>query len=85
SNNHPPNFKTEFHPCSKCLTHYQSFGEFSQQQPASMALDSEPWCPFTSECNYIVAMITVEAGLSAVQVDSLLRLIHHIGQGTASI
>ncbi|KAI6095810.1 hypothetical protein F5141DRAFT_1068060 [Pisolithus sp. B1] len=84
SNNHPPNFKTEFHPHSKCPTFYQFFGEFGQQQPSYMALDSEPWHPFTSEGDYIFAMITVEAGLSAIQVDSLLRLIHHVGQGTGN-
>ncbi|KAI6102268.1 hypothetical protein F5141DRAFT_1065743 [Pisolithus sp. B1] len=48
-------------------TFYQSFGEFGQQQPSCMALDSEPWCPFTLEGDYIFATITVEAGLSAVQ------------------
>ncbi|KAI6097079.1 hypothetical protein F5141DRAFT_1067355 [Pisolithus sp. B1] len=85
SNNHPPDFKTEFHPCSKHPTFYQSFGEFSQQQPSCMTPDSEPWHPFTSEGNYIFAMIAVEAGLSAIQVDSPLRLIHHVGQGTASV
>ncbi|KAI5991656.1 hypothetical protein EDC04DRAFT_2613855 [Pisolithus marmoratus] len=32
-----------------------------------MAPDPDPWCPFTSEGDYIFASITVEAGLSSTQ------------------
>ncbi|KAI6019444.1 hypothetical protein PISMIDRAFT_101516 [Pisolithus microcarpus 441] len=86
STNHPHDFKTEFHPCSKCSTLYQSFEDFGQQNPEHiMAPDSEPWHPFASEGNYIFAMITVEAGLSSTQVDTLLMLVHCIGKGTVSI
>ncbi|KAI6032391.1 hypothetical protein EDC04DRAFT_2605208 [Pisolithus marmoratus] len=52
----------------KCSTLYESFEEFGQQDPKHiMAPDSELWCPFASEGDYIFAMITVEAGLSSTQ------------------
>ncbi|KAI6115074.1 hypothetical protein EDD16DRAFT_1520797 [Pisolithus croceorrhizus] len=42
--------------------------DFGQQNPEHVvALDSEPWCPFASEGDYIFAMITVEAGLTSTQ------------------
>ncbi|KAI5996647.1 hypothetical protein EDC04DRAFT_2872367 [Pisolithus marmoratus] len=85
STNHPPDFKTEFHPCSKHPTLYQSFEDFGQQIPEDMTLVSEPWHPFASEGNYIFATITVEAGLTSTQVDSLLTLFHRIKQGMASV
>ncbi|KAI6005415.1 hypothetical protein EDC04DRAFT_2611551 [Pisolithus marmoratus] len=85
STNHPPDFKTEFHPCSKCPTLYQSFEDFGQQIPKDMALVSELWHPFASEGDYIFATITVEAGLTSTQVDSLLTLFHCIKQGMTSV
>ncbi|KAI5990357.1 hypothetical protein EDC04DRAFT_2873066 [Pisolithus marmoratus] len=84
STNHPPDFKTEFHPHSKHPTLYQSFEDFGQQIPEDMALVSEPWRPFASEGDYIFAMIAVEAGLTSTQVDSLLMLFHRIKQGMTS-
>ncbi|KAI6155453.1 hypothetical protein BKA82DRAFT_4326665 [Pisolithus tinctorius] len=50
-----------------------------------MPPDHEPWHPFASEGDYIFALITVEAGLSSNQVDSLLKLVHCISQGTTSV
>ncbi|KAI6000174.1 hypothetical protein F5J12DRAFT_724156 [Pisolithus orientalis] len=50
-----------------------------------MAPDCEPWCPFASEGDYIFATVAIEAGLSSTQVNSLLKSIHCIWQGTASI
>ncbi|KAI6099276.1 hypothetical protein EV401DRAFT_2081596 [Pisolithus croceorrhizus] len=86
STKYPCDFKTEFHPHSKCSTLYQSFEDFGQQNPEHVvALDSEPWCPFASEGDYIFAMITVEAGLTSTQVDSLHTLVHHIRKGIASV
>ncbi|KAI6027155.1 hypothetical protein EDC04DRAFT_2605916 [Pisolithus marmoratus] len=85
STNHPPDFKTEFHPRSKHPTLYQSFEDFGQQIPENMAPVSELWCPFASEGDYIFVMIAVEAGLTSTQVDSLLTLFHHIKQGTTSV
>ncbi|KAI6041932.1 hypothetical protein EDC04DRAFT_2601243 [Pisolithus marmoratus] len=59
--------------------------EFSQQDPECvMAPDSKPWHPFASEGDYIFAMITVEAGLSSTQVDSLLTLVHHCRESILS-
>ncbi|KAI6042277.1 hypothetical protein EDC04DRAFT_2564564 [Pisolithus marmoratus] len=84
STNHPPDFKTEFHPRSKRPTLYQSFEDFGQQIPEDMAPVSEPWRPFASEGDYIFATIAVEAGLTSTQVDSLLTLFHRIKQGTTS-
>ncbi|KAI6145632.1 hypothetical protein BKA82DRAFT_24361 [Pisolithus tinctorius] len=84
-NDHRPEFKTEFHPHSKRPTLFQSAEEFGQQNLKYMALDCEPWCPFALEGDYIFATVTMEAGLSSTQVDSLLKLIHCIWQGTASI
>ncbi|KAI6013281.1 hypothetical protein EDC04DRAFT_2870836 [Pisolithus marmoratus] len=84
STNHPPDFKTEFHPRSKRPTLYQSFEDFGQQIPEDMAPVSEPWRPFASEGDYIFAMIAVEAGLTSTQVDSLLTLFHRIKQGMTS-
>ncbi|KAI6043370.1 hypothetical protein EDC04DRAFT_2600237 [Pisolithus marmoratus] len=75
SHGHPSDFKTKFHPCSNCPTLYESFKDF----------DPDLWCPFTSEGDYIFASITVEAGLNSTQVDSLLGLVHHMGQGMANI
>ncbi|KAI6035879.1 hypothetical protein EDC04DRAFT_2604787 [Pisolithus marmoratus] len=85
STNHPPDFKTEFHPHSKHPTLYQSFEDFGQQIPKDMAPVSELWYPFALEGDYIFVMITVEAGLTSTQVDSLLMLFHHIKQGMTSI
>ncbi|KAI5987144.1 hypothetical protein F5J12DRAFT_916092 [Pisolithus orientalis] len=85
ANDHPPNFKTEFHPHSKRLTLFQFAGEFGQQNLKCMPPDCEPWRPFASEGDYIFASIAVEAGLSSNQVDSLLKLVHCISQGTASV
>ncbi|KAI6138247.1 hypothetical protein BKA82DRAFT_28232 [Pisolithus tinctorius] len=84
-NDHHPKFKTEFHPHSKHPTLFQSAEEFGQQNLKYMALDHEPWRPFALEGNYIFATVAVEARLSSTQVDSLLKLIHCIWQGTASI
>ncbi|KAI6142195.1 hypothetical protein BKA82DRAFT_4331533 [Pisolithus tinctorius] len=84
ANDHPPNFKTEFHPRSKRLTLFQFAEEFGQQNLECMPPDREPWRPFASEGDYIFASIAVEAGLSSNQVDSLLKLVHCISQGTAS-
>ncbi|KIN94997.1 hypothetical protein M404DRAFT_34563 [Pisolithus tinctorius Marx 270] len=85
ANDHPPNFKTEFHPRSKRLTLFQFAEEFGQQNLECMPPDREPWRPFASEGDYIFASIAVEAGLSSNQVDSLLKLVHCISQGTASV
>ncbi|KAI6035874.1 hypothetical protein EDC04DRAFT_2604784 [Pisolithus marmoratus] len=85
STNHPPDFKTEFHPRSKHPTLYQFFEDFGQQIPKDMAPVSELWHPFASEGNYIFAMIAVEAGLTSTQVDSLLMLFHHIKEGMTSV
>ncbi|KAI6139488.1 hypothetical protein BKA82DRAFT_154252, partial [Pisolithus tinctorius] len=41
--------------------------------------------PFASEGDYIFALIAMEAGLSSNQVDSLLKLVHCISQGTTSV
>ncbi|KAI6140797.1 hypothetical protein BKA82DRAFT_4331799 [Pisolithus tinctorius] len=84
ANDHPPDFKTEFHPRSKCPTLFQFAEEFGQQNLECMPPDHEPWCPFALEGDYIFASISVEAGLSSNQVDSLLKLVHCISQGTAS-
>ncbi|KAI6145808.1 hypothetical protein BKA82DRAFT_4330460 [Pisolithus tinctorius] len=84
-NDHCPEFKTEFHPCSKHPTLFQSAEEFGQQNLKYMAPDREPWRPFASEGDYIFATVTMEAGLSSTQVDSLLKLIHCIWKGTASV
>ncbi|KIO09268.1 hypothetical protein M404DRAFT_51287, partial [Pisolithus tinctorius Marx 270] len=81
----PPDFKTKFHPCSKCPTLFQSTEEFSKQNLECMPPDCEPWCPFASEGDCIFALIAMEAGLSSNQVDSLLKLVHCISQGTASV
>ncbi|KAI5999855.1 hypothetical protein F5J12DRAFT_784618 [Pisolithus orientalis] len=72
-NDHRPEFKTEFHPCSKYPMLFQSAKEFGQQNLKYMAPDCEPWCPFASEGDYIFATVAVEAGLSSTQ------------QGTASV
>ncbi|KAI5988874.1 hypothetical protein F5J12DRAFT_898070 [Pisolithus orientalis] len=85
TNDHPPDFKTEFHPCSKRLTLFQFAEEFGQQNLECMPPDREPWRPFASEGDYIFASIAVEAGLSSNQVDSLLKLVHCISQGTTSV
>ncbi|KIN98026.1 hypothetical protein M404DRAFT_31712 [Pisolithus tinctorius Marx 270] len=85
ANDHPPDFKTEFHPRSKCPTLFQFAEEFGQQNLECMPPDHEPWCPFALEGDYIFASISVEAGLSSNQVDSLLKLVHCISQGTASV
>ncbi|KAI6154902.1 hypothetical protein BKA82DRAFT_4010622 [Pisolithus tinctorius] len=74
ANVHPPDFKTKFHPC-----------KFSKQNLECMPPDCEPWCPFASEGDCIFALIAMEAGLSSNQVDSLLKLVHCISQGTASV
>ncbi|KAI6137977.1 hypothetical protein BKA82DRAFT_4333666 [Pisolithus tinctorius] len=76
---------TEFHPRSKRPTLFQSAEEFGQQNLKCMAPDREPWRPFASEGDYVFATVAVEAGLSSTQVDSLLKLIHCIRQGTASV
>ncbi|KAI6017728.1 hypothetical protein BKA83DRAFT_4058855 [Pisolithus microcarpus] len=83
SNDHPPDFKTEFHPRSKRPPLYQASEEFGRQNAEDITPDSEPWRPFASEGDYIFATVAVEAGLSAAQVDSLLRLVHCVAQGTA--
>ncbi|KAI6001643.1 hypothetical protein F5J12DRAFT_906480 [Pisolithus orientalis] len=85
TNDHPPDFKTEFHPHSKHPTLFQFAEEFGQQNLECMPPDREPWHPFASEGDYIFASIAVEAGLSSNQVDSLLKLVHCISQGTASV
>ncbi|KAI6000201.1 hypothetical protein F5J12DRAFT_784505 [Pisolithus orientalis] len=85
ANDHPPDFKIEFHPHSKHLTLFQSTEEFSQQNLKCMPPDCEPWRPFALEGNYIFALIAMEAGLSSNQVDSLLKLVHCISQGTTSV
>ncbi|KIN99839.1 hypothetical protein M404DRAFT_30104 [Pisolithus tinctorius Marx 270] len=59
--------------------------EFGQQNLKYMAPDHEPWHPFALEGDYIFATVAMEAGLSSTQVDSLLKLIHCIWQGTASV
>ncbi|KIN99482.1 hypothetical protein M404DRAFT_30342 [Pisolithus tinctorius Marx 270] len=66
-------------------TLFQSAEEFGQQNLKCMAPDREPWRPFASEGDYVFATVAVEAGLSSTQVDSLLKLIHCIRQGTASV
>ncbi|KAI6146828.1 hypothetical protein BKA82DRAFT_4330327 [Pisolithus tinctorius] len=85
TNDHPPDFKTKFHPRSKRLTLFQFTEEFGQQNLECMPPDREPWHPFASEGDYIFALIAMEAGLSSNQVDSLLKLVHCISQGTASV
>ncbi|KIO14724.1 hypothetical protein M404DRAFT_101641, partial [Pisolithus tinctorius Marx 270] len=82
---HPPDFKTEFHPHCKCSTLFQTAEEFGQQNLECMPPDCEPWHPFASEGNYIFALIAMEAGLSSNQVDPLLKLVHCISQGTTSV
>ncbi|KIN95000.1 hypothetical protein M404DRAFT_34566 [Pisolithus tinctorius Marx 270] len=84
-NDHHPEFKTEFHPHSKRPMLFQSAEEFGQQNLKYMAPDHEPWRPFASEGDYVFATVAMEAGLSSTQVDSLLKLIHCIWQGTASV
>ncbi|KIN97740.1 hypothetical protein M404DRAFT_32072 [Pisolithus tinctorius Marx 270] len=64
---------------------FQSAEEFGQQNLKYMALDCEPWHPFALEGDCVFATVAVEAGLSSTQVDSLLKLIHCIWQGTASV
>ncbi|KAI6142192.1 hypothetical protein BKA82DRAFT_4331531 [Pisolithus tinctorius] len=76
---------TEFHPHSKRPMLFQSAEEFGQQNLKYMAPDHEPWRPFASEGDYVFATVAMEAGLSSTQVDSLLKLIHCIWQGTASV
>ncbi|KAI5994281.1 hypothetical protein F5J12DRAFT_785841 [Pisolithus orientalis] len=66
-NNHCPEFKTGFHPHSKCPTLFQSAKKFGQQNLKYMAPDCEPWCPFASEGDYIFATVAIEAGLSSTQ------------------
>ncbi|KIK17107.1 hypothetical protein PISMIDRAFT_52440, partial [Pisolithus microcarpus 441] len=78
-------FKTEFHPRSKRPPLYQASEEFGRQNAEDITLGSEPWRPFASEGDYIFATVAVEAGLSAAQVDSLLRLVHCVAQGTARV
>ncbi|KAI6144105.1 hypothetical protein BKA82DRAFT_111116, partial [Pisolithus tinctorius] len=81
----PPDFKTKFHPCRLSPRVMDMTEEFGQQNLKCMPPDHEPWCPFASEGDYIFAPIAMEAGLSSNQVDSLLKWVHCISQGTASV
>ncbi|KIJ66780.1 hypothetical protein HYDPIDRAFT_174145 [Hydnomerulius pinastri MD-312] len=50
-----------------------------------MAPDSELWRPFVEQGDHKFAEITLEAGLNAAQVNSLLSLISHIAKGKAKV
>ncbi|KAI6024939.1 hypothetical protein PISMIDRAFT_80449, partial [Pisolithus microcarpus 441] len=51
----------------------------------AMACDTQPWCPFIKEGDYMFAEIALQAGLSTSHINGLLMLIAHINQGKAKV
>ncbi|KAI6107235.1 hypothetical protein EV401DRAFT_2060073 [Pisolithus croceorrhizus] len=80
-----PHEATEFHPHSNCPSLFQSQEEFGQCAFPAMACNTQPWCPFIEEGDYMFAEIALQAGLSASHINSLLMLIACVNQGKAKV
>ncbi|KIJ11399.1 hypothetical protein PAXINDRAFT_157319 [Paxillus involutus ATCC 200175] len=80
---HPPNFKIEYHPRSKCPSIVQSYEEFGQQHINEMAPNKEPWHLYHTSSDFEFTEIALEAGLSAAQINGLISLLSHVSEGQA--
>ena len=81
----PSNFKTEYHPHSKCLTLLQTADEFHIYKTSSPPPDPAPWHPFRCEGDFEFAEIALDASLNKRHIDALLDLISHVAQGQTQV
>src|SRR5258705_10028050 len=67
--------RVEYHPNSGHGVKTFRFEEFTQAAPAiSPPQDSEPWLPFKTRADFGFAALTLDAGMSKAQVNSLIKL-----------
>ncbi|KAF8837802.1 hypothetical protein BDN67DRAFT_991595 [Paxillus ammoniavirescens] len=78
-------FKTEYHPRSKCLTLFQTSDEFHVHNTSKPPPNPTPWCPFRCKGDFEFAEIVLEASLNKRQVESLLDLISCVAKGEAEV
>ncbi|KAG6369715.1 hypothetical protein JVT61DRAFT_13641 [Boletus reticuloceps] len=80
-----PDFKTEYHPHSKCPTLFQMSDKFCVCKYTRPPLNPAPWHPFQCQGDFEFAKIALEASLNKGQVDTLLNLISCMAKREAQV
>lgn len=81
----PADFKTEYHPWSRCSPLFQSAKDFGHSDVPAMKPDEQPWQPFKTKVDLEFADIAIQAGLNASHVDALLSIISRVADKSASV
>ena len=80
-----PDFKMEYHPCSKRPTLFQMSDEFRVWKDTHPPPNPAPWHPFQCQGDFEFAEIVLEASLTKGQVDALLDLISRVARREAQV
>ncbi|KIK94441.1 hypothetical protein PAXRUDRAFT_12044 [Paxillus rubicundulus Ve08.2h10] len=78
-------FKTEYHPHSKCPALFQTSDEFRVHNTSKPPPNPTPWHPFRCKGDFKFTEIALEASLNKGQVKSLLDLISRVAKGEAQV
>ncbi|PSR77506.1 hypothetical protein PHLCEN_2v7846 [Hermanssonia centrifuga] len=73
--------RVEYHPKAKVPPKVFSFEDYGREQdkPPARAFVKDPWLPaFETRLNFEFAELTLECGMNKHQIESLLRIVHHI-------
>ena len=83
----PPEFKTEYHPCSSWPPQFHTYDEFGINgggEPVPLS-DDQPWRPFKSRGDFEFAEIALEAGLNEHHINALLKLFSSVSDGSTQV